>query len=827
MSILDRIKSGKFTFFEGGCGTILQAKGLKPGEKPEIWNITRPEVISGMHFDYILAGANIHKTNTFGANSLKYTDNDGDFVLEKVIESSVANVRKAIDWAQRGIDPTGRLLSEEEKSLVAENHYIAMDIGPLGKLLKPFGDLDFEAAVDIFKRSAAAGAKAGADLILIETINDLYEAKAAILAAKEACDLPVFLTTAYDERGKLLTGADPRTVVAMAEGLGVDALGTNCSFGPRQLLGVVEQLCNYASVPVICAPNAGIPRAEGEKTVYDIDAESFKDAMVDIADSGASILGGCCGTTPLHIKKLVKALEGKSPKAICEKNHTLISSYTHGVEFGSQEGLPVLIGERINPTGKARFKQALRERDLDYIIQEGLKQEDAGAQVLDVNVGLPEIDEAELMEEVVCQLQAVTDLPLQIDTTNIDAMERALRAYNGKALVNSVNGKAEVMDAVFPLVKKYGGLCVALTLDEGGIPETAEGRLAVAEKILKRAGDYGIKAKDIIFDPLALSISAEPNSAGVTLQAIRLIREKLGCCTTLGISNISFGLPARGAINTAFFTLAMEQGLDAAIMNPNSLEMMKAYHAFCALKGLDRDFSRYIEFAAKLAPDPGQQKSVSLKGAAGKSEGDDLVHAVVKGLKERAAELTGQYLKTRDSLEIIDEFLIPALDKVGRGFEAKTVFLPQLLMSAEAAKASFAVIKEHISAGGFDGATKGTVVIATVKGDVHDIGKNIVKVLLENYGYRVVDLGKDVEPKLVVEAARENHAALVGLSALMTTTVPAMEETIKLLRQENCSARICTGGAVLTPEYAAAIGADKYVKDAMETVRYAEEIFGK
>lgn len=838
-TILEKIHSGEFTYFEGGCGTILQAQGLKPGELPETWNILHPEIISGMHFDYILAGANIHKTNTFGASSLKYKDTEGDFVLENVIAKAVENVRIAVNAAKNGVRPDGTALTEEEKSLVSEDHYIAMDIGPLGKLLKPLGDLAFEDAVDIFKRSILAGVKAGADLVLIETINDLYEAKAAVLAAKECCNLPVFLTTAYDERHKLLTGADPKTVVAMAEGLGVDAVGTNCSLGPRELIDVVKELCKYTSVPVICCPNAGLPRSENGKTVYDIDEIQFRDAMLEIAEIGAGILGGCCGTTPAHIEGVVKALAGKTPKPVTEKNHTLITSYTHSVLFGEK---PVLIGERINPTGKSKFKQALRDHNIDYILQEGLKQEARKAHVLDVNVGLPEIDEAAMMKDVVFELQSVTDLPLQIDTTNIEAMEGALRIYNGKAMINSVNGKQEVMDSVFPLVKKYGGLCVALTLDEGGIPATSEGRFAIAEKILKRAGEYGIKAKDIIFDPLAMSISADPGSADITLETIRMIKEKLGCCTSLGVSNISFGLPGREFINSAFFALAMQSGLDAAIMNPNSDEMMKAYYSFCALKNLDVNCEEFIGFAESL-PKPDKNNGSGSAPAGGAGSGsvggngaganganaaggqDPLVHAVVKGLKERAGSITGDYLKEKESLEIIDGYLIPALDIVGSGFEKKTVFLPQLLMSAEAAKASFDVIKDKIAKEGSKGTSKGTVVISTVKGDIHDIGKNIVKVLLENYGYEVIDLGKDVDPTVIVETAQKTDAALVGLSALMTTTVPAMEETIKLLRESGCRAKVCAGGAVLTQEYADMIGADKYVKDAMETVRYAEEIF--
>ncbi|MBR1472359.1 MAG: homocysteine S-methyltransferase family protein, partial [Lachnospiraceae bacterium] len=790
MKIMEQVRSG-FTFFDGGCGTILQAAGLQPGELPEKWNITHADVIRRMHDDYLLAGVHILKTNTFGANSMKFGA-DGEFCLDAVVGAAVENARAAIRAAERGTAPDGTAADAALFCGVAAEHFVALDIGPLGKLLKPLGDLDFEDAYAVFRQTVDAGVKAGVDLILIETMNDIYEAKAAVLAAKEA-GLPVFLTTAYDESHKLLTGADPRTVVAVAEGLKVDALGVNCSLGPEEMMGIVDELAAYASVPVIVNPNAGLPRTENGKTVYDVTPELFQASMKKIAEKGARVLGGCCGTTPPHIAAMIRTVKEMSPLPITEKTHTLIASYTHAVEFGKK---PVLIGERINPTGKKKFKEALRAHDMDYILQQGLVQQDQHADVLDVNVGLPEIDEPAMMEEVIGELQAVSDLPLQIDTTDTAAMEKALRRYNGKAMINSVNGKTEVMEAVFPLAAKYGGLVVALTIDEDGIPPTAEDRVAIAERIYAKAAEYGIGKKDIIIDPLAMSISAEPDSAKVTLKALRLIRERLGGLTSLGVSNISFGLPGRELVNAAFFTMAMQSGLSAAIMNPGSAEMMKSYYTYCALQALDDNCGAYIAFAAGYAAQAAAApaKETQVQAPAGSSDiyaqieepaGRPLVEAIVKGLKERAGLLCGELLENgMESLRIIDGALIPALDIVGKGFEKKTVFLPQLLMSAEAASAAFDVIRARMRDSGAEQEIKGRLILATVKGDIHDIGKNIVKVLLENYGYDVLDLGRDVAPERIVETAKREDIHLVGLSALMTTTVPAMEETIRQLRAE-------------------------------------------
>ncbi len=790
MKITEYLKDN-FIYLDGGMGTLLQKQGLLPGEFPERWNISHPDIIEKIHRDYFDAGSNVVNTNTFGANCLKFSPDE----LEEIIKSAIKNARKAA-----------------EESKAAGPKWVALDIGPTGKMLAPYGDFDFEEAVSVFSSTIKLGARYGADLIFIETMNDSYETKAALLAAKESCDLPVFVSNAYSEDGKLMTGAAPSAMVAMLEGMGADAIGINCSLGPKELSKIAEEYLEYASVPVILKPNAGLPKSVDGETVYDVLPEEFAQEVAELMKKGIRIAGGCCGTTPEYIKELKNVSSDIKPCQIIEKNYTCVSSYTHTVFF---DKTPVLIGERINPTGKKRFKEALKENDIGYILKEGINQQEKGVDILDVNVGLPEIDEINMLKNAVCELQAVINLPLQIDTSNISAMESALRRYNGKAMINSVNGKKESMDTVFPLAKKYGGLVVALTLDESGIPEKAEGRLEIARKILASADSYGISKKDIIFDPLALTISAD-NAAGLeTLKAIKHIKEELGCHTSLGISNISFGLPAREVVNSTFFSLAMGMGLSAAIMNPYSLEMMKTYSAFCAISGLDENCADYIAFSESLA----QEKVEEIKHSENES---DLQKAITNGLKEQSAALTGQLLNKKEPLLIVQEEIIPALDIVGIGFENKTVYLPQLLMSAEAAKSAFEVIKESMKGEG--GANKCPIVLATVKGDIHDIGKNIVKLLLENYGFNVYDLGRDVAPELIVEKAIEVNAPIVGLSALMTTTVPAMEETIKLIRKKAPFCKVIVGGAVLNKEYADEIGADKYAKDAMEAVRYAEEI---
>ena len=784
-------------YLDGGMGTLLQAEGLKPGEHPESWNITHPDIITNIHKAYFEAGSNVVCTNTFGANCLKFSCDE----LEEIIKAAIANAKTAKECS----------VSNSEK-------FIALDIGPSGKLLKPLGDLDFEDAVGVFAKTVKLGVKYGADLIIIETMNDSYETKAALLAAKENSDLPVIVSNAYGEDGKLMTGATPAAMVALLEGMGADALGANCSLGPKQLRGVAEELLKKASVPVILKPNAGLPKSVDGKTVFVITADEFADEVAELVKKGIRVVGGCCGTTPEYIFSLYNKTSDLAPVPIENKNITVVSSYTHAVEFGES---PILIGERINPTGKKRFKQALLENDIDYILSEGVNQQEKGVHILDVNVGLPDIDEVQLLKTTVPELQAVTNLPLQIDTSNIAAMEASLRRYNGKAMINSVNGKKESMETVFPLVKKYGGLVVALTLDENGIPETADGRVKIAENILKVASEYGIPKKDIIFDTLAMTISADNKAALATLSSLKTIKEELGCHTSLGVSNVSFGLPNRDAINGTFFALALENGLSAAIINPYSAEILKVYYTYKALKGLDQNCAEYIA-AADLFGVSSPATAAETKKTA-EEYSSELQRAVIKGFKEKAGELTKALLSSIAPLDMVNNEIIPALNIVGSGFENKTVYLPQLLMSAEAAKSAFEVIKAFMS-GKENNEAKGIIVIATVHGDIHDIGKNIVKLLLENYGFDVVDLGKDVLPQKIVETVVELHAPLAGLSALMTTTVPAMEETIKLLRENAPWCKIVVGGAVLTKEYADKIGADKYAKDAMEGVRYAEMI---
>lgn len=778
----------RILFFDGGMGTLLQEQGLQAGELPETWNLKNPEPIIQIHKAYLAAGADIILANTFGANRFKYGED-----LEKIVTAGVANAKKAV--AESG-----------------KKAYVALDIGSTGKLLKPMGTLDFEEAVGVFAEIIRVGEKAGADLILIETMSDTYELKAAVLAAKENSTLPIMATVIFDESKKMLTGASPQVVVSLLEGLGVDALGINCGLGPKQMKEIVKELLKYASIPVIVNPNAGLPRSENGKTVFDVGAEEFAEDMEEIVTMGAWFAGGCCGTTPAHIQAMVEKCKEITPVPITPKNYTFVTSYSTAVELG---GRPVIIGERINPTGKSKFKQALRDHNIDYILEEGVKQEDSGAHILDVNVGLPEIDEAAMMETIVYELQSIMPIPLQIDTTNMEAMERALRIYNGKPMINSVNGKAEIMEQVFPLVKKYGGVVVGLALDEDGIPDTTEGRLAIAEKIYQTGEKYGISRKDIVIDALVMTMSTNNESAKITLDTVKEITAR-GGKTVLGVSNISFGLPQRELINAAFFTMAMNNGLSAGIINPNAKAMRQAYDTFCVLGGYDAQCMNYIEnYAVTDAP------NAAAKPATAKL---NLTDSIIKGLKDQAYRATEEELKTKEPMEIINGELVPALDVVGQGFEKGTMFLPQLLMSAEAAKAGFEAIRQYVQSHGEAQEKKATIVIATVKGDIHDIGKNTVKVLLENYGYEVIDLGKDVPPEKIVETVVDKHAPLVGLSALMTTTVVNMEESIKELHKEAPWCKIMVGGAVLTQEYADMIGADFYGKDAMQSVYYAERL---
>ena len=785
-------------YFDGGMGTLLQEKGLQAGELPEIWNLTHMEEVIEIHRDYFEAGSDIVLTNTFGANALKFQDSE--YELEDIVTAAVIHVKEA---AYLGV--------HDDREV-----YTALDIGPTGKLLKPMGDLDFEDAYQAFAQVMRWGEAAGADLIHIETMSDTYEMKAAVLAAKEQTSLPVFATMIFDEKGRLLTGADVRSAMAMLEGLGVDALGINCGLGPEQMLPIFQEIVSHTSLPVIVKPNAGLPKQKDGAVYYDVTPKEFVRVMEKIVDGGAAVIGGCCGTTPGHIRNMTESFGRRAVKKVDHKEETVVSSYGAAVVL---DDCPVVIGERINPTGKKRLKQALKEQDFDYILKEGIRQQELGAQILDVNVGLPDIDETAMMREAVSRLQSITSLPLQIDTVDPEALESAMRIYNGKPMVNSVSGKQESMDQVFPLVKKYGGVVVGLTLDESGIPDTAEGRIRIAGKIIKEAEKYGIRKKDLVIDVLTMTVSSDPGSARVTLDALRGVKEKFGVATVLGVSNISFGLPNRAALNANFYTMALEAGLDAGIINPASEDMMCSYRSFLALTGQDPNFEGYIgQYGGTEASETGKKHP--------ETSGEmPLEAAIEKGMKKEAAWAAEQLLKEQDSLSIINRYLIPALDRVGKGFEKGTVFLPQLLMSADAAKQAFSVLKEAMPAQIEGEKDRPKVILATVKGDIHDIGKNIVKVLLENYSFDVLDLGKDVPPEDILKKAVDEDVTLVGLSALMTTTVASMEETIRLLRREKPDCRVMVGGAVLNQEYADMIGADFYGKDAMQSVYYAQEIF--
>lgn len=762
-------------FFDGGMGSMLN---LKAGELPEKLNITEPDRVFAVHKGYADAGAEIITANTFGANSLKY-DN-----VDELVKAGVALAGKA-------------------------GKRVALDIGPTGKLLKPMGELDFERAVELFSEVVNAG-KDGSDVVLIETMSDTYELKAAVLAAKENCDLPVITSMIFDEKGRLLTGGDVKSACAMLEGLGVDCIGFNCGLGPKQMIPLVKELRNCTSLPIIVMPNAGLPESVNGKTVYNVSPEEFAEDMLEIAKTGVSVLGGCCGTTPQHIKAMIELCRDIEDNVPDKKNHTIVTSYSTAVELGQK---PVIIGERINPTGKKLFKEALRNNDMDYAVKEGLSQQEKGAHILDVNVGLPEIDEVEVLSQTVYNLQSVLPLPLQLDSSNPLALEKAMRIYNGKAMINSVNGKQSCMKEVFPLVKKYGGVLVCLCLDENGIPETAKGRIEIAKKIIRTAEEYGIDKKDLVVDALTMTISTNKDNAIETLKAVHYIRNELGVGTVLGVSNISFGLPKREAVNTAFFTLALENGLSAGIINPLSESMMNAYYSFNALMGYDDNCTEYINSV-----------TVSQSTAPGTAV-FDLKTAIIKGIKEDAGTCAKELLKDTPALDVINNHIIPALDIVGDGFEKNKVFLPQLLMSADSAKTAFDVIKEHLVLAGEEKKSEQKIIIATVEGDIHDIGKNIVKVLLSNYGFDVIDLGKDVKCEKVLEETIKQNAKMVALSALMTTTVPNMEKTIELIHS-NTDAKVMVGGAVLTKSYAKMIHADYYAKDAMESVRIAKAFFG-
>lgn len=787
--------------FDGAMGTMLQKKGLQLGENPEVFNIKEPEKVKEVHEEYIESGAHVITTNTFGANELKL-DEIG-YSVEEIVDAAVGIAKEA-----RG-----------DKDV-----YIALDIGPVGQLLEPMGTLSFDRTYEIVKRQAVQGEKSGADLVLIETMMDLYEVKAAVLAVKENTNLPVFCTMSFEESGRTFAGCLPESMAAVLEGLGVDAIGVNCSLGPKELLPIVRRIKNATNLPIITQPNAGLPVIEDGKTTYNITVEEFVKWVNEFVDEGVSIIGGCCGTNPEFINALRKIADSK--KRVKREKLNIVSVCTPS-KFVKIEGVKV-VGERINPTGKKVFKEALRNNDLDYILKQGIDQVEAGAEVLDVNVGLPEINEKEMMIKVVKELQAVLDVPLQIDSSDSNVIEAGLRIYNGKAIVNSVNGEDEVLDRILPIVKKYGANVIGLTLDKRGIPPTSEERFKIAQKIVNRAQEYGIDKSNVFIDCLVLTASAQQAEVMETLKAVRRVKEELGVKTLLGVSNISFGLPCREVINETFLALAIANGLDLPIMNPNSSGMMDVVNAYNVLANIDKGSEKYIEAYRNAKV----ERNVNVVGE-GKSEvkkdekqDKDLRYIIIKGLRDEATAATKEILNTMKELELVNEVLIPALDEVGVKYEKGEIFLPQLIQSAETVKKAFEVIKERLVANNSNSIVKGRIVLATVKGDIHDIGKNIVKVILENYGYEVLDLGKDVPIENVVETVEKENIKLVGLSALMTTTLKSMEETIKALRDNGYDGKVFVGGAVLTEEYAEMIGADYYAKDAKESVEIAKMFFG-
>ena len=796
--MIEKLLGKKLLFFDGAMGTQLQAAGLKTGDIPDLWNITHPDTVRDIHLRYLAAGCDIIITNTFGCNGIKMKGSG--FTAGEIAARAVENAAKAIS-----------ALSAPSFSAPKER-FIALDIGPTGKLIKPLGDLAFEDAVALFAETVIAGVKAGVDLILIETMSDAYELKAAVLAAKENCNLPVVASVTLDERGKMLTGGGVDVVVALLEGLGVNVIGFNCGLGPGQLTPHVENALRLSSTPLLLMPNAGLPDyLENGGVRYNVEPKDFACVMRQNAENGVWLLGGCCGTTPAHIEALVKTCKHINPPAVTQKNLTVASSYGKTVAFGSK---PVIIGERINPTGKPRLRQALKEGDYDFALREAILQTEQGADALDINAGVPGIDEKAVLAELIVLIQGITDMPLQIDTADTNALACALRIYNGKPVINSVTGKTAVMDAIFPLAKRYGGVVVALTIDENGIPETAQGRMDIAKKILNYSEKFGIKKEDFLFDPLTMAVSAAADSASVALECVRRLKQELGVKTSLGVSNISFGLPAREILNAAFLHLALEAGLDAAIFNPGA-DRTSSSLAAEALLGKDENFERYIAaYSGKKDEAPAEVKDpLSMT----------LGEAVLRGLKQQAAICANLSLEKQAPLEVIETELIPALNTAGLDFEKGTIYLPQLLMCAEAAKSAFTLIRARLGSAAVN--TLGTVVVATVEGDIHDIGKNIVRAMLENFRFQVIDLGRDVPALSVVEAVKKHNARLVGLSALMTTTVAGMEKTIRLLREAAPDCKIMCGGAVLTEEYALRIGADFYGKDAMASVRYSQQVF--
>lgn len=779
---------------------MLQQSGLEPGASPDLMSLTDPELITSIHKKYIDAGSDVVCANTFGANRFKLQD--CGYRLEEVIDSAV----------------------KAAKAACQKDTLVALDVGPLGELLEPMGTLTFEDAYDAFAQVMKQGADSGADLIMIETMTDLYEVKAAVLAAKEKTDLPVLVSMTFEESGRTFTGTSIECMVTTLEGLGVDAVGINCSLGPVEIFPLAEKMCAMTELPVFVKPNAGLP--DPRTGSYDIGPEEFALAMKEYQKLGISMAGGCCGTTPEYIAKMKESFAGQEEaKQVKKADVSMVCSACRAVAIDHV----AVIGERINPTGKKRLKQALIDEDYDYILSQAVEQVDAGAQILDVNVGVPDIDDVKVLPMVVKQIQAVTDLPLQIDSSNPRAIEAALRVYNGKAIVNSVNGEEKVMEAILPIVKKYGAAVVGLTLDENGIPPKAEERFAIAERIVEKALSLGIPRKDVFIDCLTLTASAQQAEVVETLKAVRMVKEQLKLHTVLGVSNISFGLPCRPLINRTFLSLAMENGLDLPILNPNDEDMMGTVFAFEMLHNRDKNAERFIERYGDAAMGTmSRNKAVESKqiGAAAE-KASDLFHALEKGMKTETIHAVEKLLEEKDEMTVVNDYLIPALDQVGQGFEKGTIFLPQMMQAATAAQGGFGLIKDRLAASGQSSVSKGRVVVATVKGDIHDIGKNIVKVIMENYGFEIIDLGRDVPVEKVVETVVKNQIQLVGLSALMTTTLKSMEETIAAVRAAAPECRFIVGGAVLTPEYAEKIGADYYCKDAMKSVEAAKEVFGK
>lgn len=796
-------KNRRYILLDGAMGTMLQAAGLKLGQIPETLSFTEEELLVGIHRRYVESGSDIIYTNTFGGNRYKLAH--CEYSVEEIVKKAVANARKACEGSEC---------------------LVALDIGPIGRLVEPTGDLKFEEAYDIFKEMVVAGKDA--DLVVFETMTDLLELKAAVLAAKENTDLPIICTMTFEQNMRTFTGCMVSSMALTLEGLGVDAVGVNCSLGPDELVGVVEELTKYTRLPIVVKPNAGLP--DPVTNTYNVTAAQFGEKMTKMAALGATIMGGCCGTTPEFISELKKSLDKAKfgvrtydiPSAVCSASNTVVINQ------------PRIIGERINPTGKKLFKQALRDHDLDYIMNQALEQIEGGAEILDVNVGLPEINERDMMVDAIRAIQSVCDTPLQIDSTIPEVLEAGLRVYSGKPIVNSVNGEEESLNNVLPLVKKYGACVVGLTLDKNGIPKTAAERVEIAKKILDRALMLGIPKENVFIDCLTLTASAEQDGVMETLNALHTVHYELGLNTVLGVSNISFGLPYRELVNQNFLTMALTHGLTLPIINPNVVSMTGAVRAYRLLTGIDRNSMDYIaayndyvpaKAAAKPATADVATSAADASGTQAPAKGT-LGYAVENGLKNEGAALTAKMLETMEPLDIINGTLIPALDRIGKNFEKGKVFLPQLILAAEVTQASFEVIKKKLADENKTPVSKGKIVMATVKGDVHDIGKNIVKVILENYGYTVIDLGKDVDYMTVVNAAIEHKAKLVGLSALMTTTLVSMEKTIQLLHEHHVDCKVVVGGAVLTPEYAKQIGADYYAKDAMDTVAAAREVIG-